>query len=380
MIEEYKLKNGESRFEVYAYLGNNYYTGKNDRVRKKGFLTHEEAELFLAKAIVEYHEKGVLAREPKMKSFGEVYELWFKQYKHNVQGNTYIKTLEVANIHILPIFKDSLINRISVEFCQDIVNEWYKSYAKASMLVSIVKRIFKLGINLNYCSDNPMSKVMRPKKSHETNYMPPFYTKAELNRFFECIQQTESKLVNVLFRVLAYCGLRRSEIMALQWRDIDEVNRIMSINRVLAESEEGTVIQPPKNFTSQRKISIDATTMKILHEWRTYQKRHMLKLGFNTDSPEQFIFNNQETNSHLNLYYLGNKIPKILKKHNLPRINTHGFRHTHCSLLFEAGLDMQEVKDRLGHSKISTTMNIYAHVTANRRDEAADKFEKFLAL
>lgn len=68
------------------------------------------------------------------------------------------------------------------------------------------------------------------------------------------------------------------------------------------------------------------------------------------------------------------------KKCSILKIRIHGFRYTHCSLLFESGFTIQEVQDRLGHSDLKTTMSIYAHVTEKQRDNMADKFAKFMAL
>lgn len=71
-------------------------------------------------------------------------------------------------------------------------------------------------------------------------------------------------------------------------------------------------------------------------------------------------------------------IKRLTKKHDLPHITVHGFRHTHCSSLFEAGVEMNSVKERLGHSNIKTTMDIYAHVTKAERDKTADIFNNFM--
>ena len=73
-----------------------------------------------------------------------------------------------------------------------------------------------------------------------------------------------------------------------------------------------------------------------------------------------------------------NRLERICKKNNFKMINIHGFRHTHCSLLFEAGVPMKDVMDRLGHSDIQTTMNIYTHVTKDSKDKSAQKFAKYV--
>lgn len=71
-------------------------------------------------------------------------------------------------------------------------------------------------------------------------------------------------------------------------------------------------------------------------------------------------------------------LKELLKKYNLSHITIHGFRHTHCSLLFETGAEMHTVKDRLGQSDIQTTINIYTHVTKKDRDKAAELFSNFM--
>lgn len=84
------------------------------------------------------------------------------------------------------------------------------------------------------------------------------------------------------------------------------------------------------------------------------------------------------TNRFLVDNYLRRIITRITEDHNLPHITVHGFRHTHCSLLFEASVEMHNVKKRLSHSDIQTTINIYAHVTKNERDKTADIFNDFM--
>ena len=77
--------------------------------------------------------------------------------------------------------------------------------------------------------------------------------------------------------------------------------------------------------------------------------------------------------------YLRRIIRRVTQKYELPHITIHGFRHTHCSLLFEAGVEMHNVKERLGHSSIRTTMNIYTHVTKAERSKTADVFSEFMS-
>ena len=138
--------------------------------------------------------------------------------------------------------------------------------------------------------------------------------------------------------------------MALTWNDIDFTNQTLSVNKTLAEGlNHRQFIDTPKTRSSIRTISVDSKTLEVLKEWRTQQRVLSLKHGHNTSSKHQEIFTNVETNKRLNRVYANETLNLICKKNNFKRITVHGFRHTHCSLLFEAGLSVQEVQDRLGH-------------------------------
>lgn len=103
----------------------------------------------------------------------------------------------------------------------------------------------------------------------------------------------------------------------------------------------------------------------------------MLKLGHNTIGKNQLVFTNLE-NQYINPQRIGQKIEAFCKQKNHKVITPHGFRHTHCSLLFEAGASIKEVQDRLGHTDVQTTMNIYAHVTEKKKEETAQKFASYI--
>lgn len=110
---------------------------------------------------------------------------------------------------------------------------------------------------------------------------------------------------------------------------------------------------------------------------RKIQKMDYLKLGFNTMDASQLVFSNIN-NEFMQPPKVGKILDSIIKKNNLKRITAHGFRHTHCSILFEAGASLKEVQDRLGHSDIQTTMNIYTHVTEKAKQKTAEKFASYV--
>lgn len=379
-FKKYELKSGEIRWKFYHYLGINPDTGKKDYVQRQGFKSQSEARKALLKIINDYEKnKKIKKMNEQQYNFSEVTNLWLMHYEKQVKVTTFATTNSYLRNHILPQFKDYYIDRISIRHCQDAVNLWYASYTEASLLASITSRIFKFGINQGFCSDNPMDKVIRPKNTHKKEYKAPFFSKEELQSFLQAVRADESIRAYTIFHLLAFSGLRRGELFGLQWRDIDFQRKTLSVNRTLIydQIEKEFKFSTPKTKNSKREIGIDNTTIQHLLRWRNYQREYFLGRGINVGAENQLVFTSQN-NHYMTDAYLRRIIKRVTTKHNLPHITVHGFRHTHCSLLFEAGIEMQNVKDRLGHSNIKTTMNIYTHVTDSKRAETADIFGEFM--
>ena len=183
--------------------------------------------------------------------------------------------------------------------------------------------------------------------------------KEKLKQFLTLVDNENDIKLTAMFRVLAFT---------------------ININKTLAlNTDKKVVVQTPKSKSSVRNISIDNQTAKILKRWKINQRERFLIIGTRVKK-HQPCFTDEITNSYLYLNFMNANLKRICKNHDFKEIKVHGFRHTHCSLLFESGITIQKVQERLGHSDLKTTMSIYAHVTEKQRDNMADKFAKFMAL
>lgn len=377
-FKQYDTKKGK-RWLFKHYIGTNEETGKRESVLRRGFATKKEANLALSRLLLEI-EQGGLKKNKKYK-YHEVATMWLEQYKNTVKESTYAKTLFYFEKHILPVFGNLYINNITASTCQKAINKWHKKkYAMYKLWFNYTSKIFEYAITLNIIDINPTVRVTIPKKMaiiQEDDYSN-FYNKEELQHFFKCLEADNRYMQLTLFRILAFSGIRVGEALALNWQDINFKESTIRINKTVSQGIHGkTLVQTPKTKTSIRTLSIDPQTISILKTWRKKQKEFYFMQGINTLKPTQLIFSNKN-NTFLesrSIVYLMNS---IVEKHNLKRITTHGLRHTHCSLLFESGANLQDVKERLGHSDIQTTMNIYTHVTEKAKENTADKFAKYV--
>lgn len=171
--------------------------------------------------------------------------------------------------------------------------------------------------------------------------------------------------------------MRKGEALALTWNDINFKDSEIRINKALSRGKDNQLYVKTTKNKKARTIKMDNSTMEILRSWRKQQEQDYLVLGYITTSQKQLVFSN-EVNSFLQPTKTRKWIIHVQKKYNLDKITTHGLRHTHCSLLFEAGATIPEVQERLGHDDVQTTMNIYTHVTNKAKEHAIQKFVNYL--
>ena len=378
-IRKYTKKDGSTAYMFKAYLGTDELTGKQKYTTRRGFASRKEAQLAISRLKLDIEENGFV--KANHDTFEEIYLLWFDSaYVNTVKESTYVKTKEMFRVHILPAFGSMKLNKISVTYCQTTVNKWCDSLAKYRVMKNYVTKVLDYSVTLGLLKDNPMRKITMPKRKEvvDGEKVENYYNKEELQHFLDCIKSDGFTRWHALFRLLAFTGMRKGEALALQWKDVDFNQSTVTVNKTLARGENNRlIIQTPKTKTSVRTVSVDPGTMQLLKEWRKEQARDYLKLGFNTMQPSQVVFTTYK-NEYMQLASVTNRINKIIKKHDLKVITTHGLRHTHCSLLFEAGASIQEVKERLGHSDIQTTMNIYTHVTEKAKEGMAEKFAAYV--
>lgn len=376
-IEKYTNEVDEVRWKFSHNLGLDSQSGQMRQLTYAGFQTEEEAREKLLELL--HDERLEVSKPNHPSSFETVAKRWLSFYKKQVKVTTYTNRKSLIQNHIFPHFKDQPIDQITIAMCQQAVEDWYSYFSEAKRLADLVTAIFRFGISQGLCADDPMAKTVRPRNTHKKEYQAPFYEKHQLQQFLQALKDEESLRAYTMFYTLAYTGLRRGELFALQWPDIDFDAKVLSVQRNLIYNEEFRQFEfsVPKTQKSMRTIGLDDTTLDVLWAWRLHQQAFFQKEGINVEASTQLVFTSA-TNHYLTDAYLRRIIKRVTKRHNLPHITVHGLRHTHCSLLFEAGVAMHNVKNRLGHKDIQTTMNIYHHVTQNERATTADVFGEFM--
>lgn len=211
------------------------------------------------------------------------------------------------------------------------------------------------------------------------NAEPPKVTQKEVNSL-----QTEDipAILNALekeplkWRVITHLllitGCRRGEIVGLKWSAVDFKNDQLKIsNSVLYSSDIGVYQDTPKTDESVRWVAVPHSTIKLLEDYKAYQEEERKKKGAFYQNREGLLFT-QENGSPMHPDSVTTWLDRFAKKNNLPHIYPHKFRHTMASMLIHNKVDVVSVSKRLGHSKVSTTTDIYSHMIKEADRQNAD--------
>lgn len=382
-VDKYIKKNGETAYKFRIFLGLDY-NGKQKYIKKSGFSTKKQALEKLAEI------EGKIESEQKyiQISFQDMYNEWILDYKDSVRLVTYHRTIDLFRLKILPIFGKKYVDEITTEFCQLTLNKWAKEYDRFKSLKGYTQQVLDLAIKKDLIIKNPMKLCKMPKinKSQmniantielSSSNVENYYDKDELNKFLNTLEQNYDYMWFTAFRLLAFTGIRKGELMALRWSDIRHDSIV--VNKSMTMIKRVAYVSDTKNENSNRVISIDPSTYNILKTWKEKQQARYINvkdnhLVFTRDIPLK-----NEKDQPFDPDYL-NRCMKTVAKENkeIREITIHGFRHTHCSLLFEAGATLKEVQDRLGHANSDITLKIYTHVTTHAKRETANKLALYL--
>ena len=337
-----------------------YYTnwqGIKKQKWKRGFATKKEALEF---------ERDFLEKQsanPDM-TFQNLYEIYMEDMAARLKQSTLLTKKAVLQTHILPFFGSKPINEIKASDVRrwqaklmSSPNNYSQTYLKKNntelnSIINYAKRFYDL--NTNPCGK---AGTIGKAKAEEMDY----WTYDEYIAFREGVK--DKPLSYICFEVLYWTGMREGELLALSPADIDFDNKLISINRTYQRIGGKDVFTSPKTRKSKRKIPIPDFLCQELSDY--IQSRYML------DADERLF---PVTKS-----YLSHEMIRGCKNTGVKKIRIHDIRHSHASLLINQGCDALMLADRLGHEKVSTTLNTYSHLFPHKQQELVHSLESLQA-
>jgi integrase len=373
------VKNGK----YYALL-NVYVDGKR---KKKWIYTglpekgnKRKAEQFLREKIVEYERMEGIIRSDIL--FSDYIRFWLTQIARKVDIVTLQGYQIVADGHILPYFDQKKIKLVDMDYriLQTYIDTKHKSgrldgkggLSPKSIRAhkNVISQALDMAVKNKLLISNPCQFVILPPLER---YESTYYNEKQLKALFAAL---DGDPLLPLIKITAIYGLRRSELLGLQWDSIDFDAQTMTIRHTVSKVTEVIAKDKTKNISSRRTFPL---TPEALDIFRTAKKDEELnRLAFGREYQENlYVFKWADGHTY-SPDYLSHRFNDLLKKHSLPHIRFHELRHSCASILIAMGWTLKDVQEWLGHSDIQMTANIYSHLEIGRKaDIAASLGDKF---
>ena len=327
-----------------------YYTDyKNERRKKhrRGFNTKKEALEF---------EREFLAQSQFSieMTFKSLYSLYHNDMESRIKKTTMETKEYIVNTKLLPFFEKMKIKDIKPihirKWQTDLLKmEYSKTYLKT--IYNQLTAIFNYAIRFHNLDKNPchIAGSIGKKDADEMQIL----SLQEFNKMIDCVTDKENKFFYV---ILFWTGMRKGELLALTYEDVNFENKTITINKNFQIVKKERLITDPKTPRGRRVIAVNDVVLNCIKNlWNTSYKPNK------TDK----IF-------YLSKDSLKRQLDTACKKAGVPRIRVHDLRHSHASYLLSNGVNIVILSRRLGHEKVQTTLNIYCHICPSSEDRLND--------
>nr|WP_194118336.1 site-specific integrase [Streptococcus pyogenes] len=374
-ITEHKKKTGTIVYRASIYLGIDQMTGKRVKTSITG-RTRKEVNQKAKHAQLDFLSNGsTIKRKVVIKTFKELSHLWLETYKLTVKPQTYDATVTRLNRHIMPTLGNMKVDKITASDIQMLINRLSKYYVNYTAVRSVIRKVLQQGVLLGLIDYNSARDIILPRKQPNAKKKVKFIDPSDLKSFLEHLETSQHKRYNlyfdaVLYQLLLSTGLRIGEACALEWGDIDLENGTIAINKTYNKNLK--FLSTAKTQSGNRVISVDKKTLRILKLYQMRQRQLFNEVGARVS---EVVFATP-TRKYFNASVRQSALDTRCKEAGIERFTFHAFRHTHASLLLNAGISYKELQYRLGHANISMTLDTYGHLSKDKEKEAVLYYEK----
>lgn len=370
-IVERIRKSGKRSFEITVEGERDPLTGRRNRAYKTVSCSEKEAKKIMRRMITDMEQNKIVKKNHK--TVEEWMEEWLDLYLPNVEQTTRVGYKTKIRCYINPYIGDIQISSLRAEHVQKMVNGMLDKGLSPKNIRDTFNNInaaMKKAVVLRYIPYNPCEGVVLPKlKKHRSKV----YDNEMIHTLLDIAEGTDMYLPILLGALL---GLRRGEMLALRWDNVDLKNKVIHIRSNMVNGEDGIIIKAPKSDAGIRDLVIGDLVVEELKKARLKYMEDALSYGRGFQNLNFVI--RQEDGSPLHPDSMTRKWSRFLKDHDLPHIRLHDLRHSHATALIQAGVNPRVVQQRLGHSDVNITLNTYTHVLPEMDIDAAGKLDAIM--
>lgn len=310
--------------------------------------------------------------------------MWKELRKSEVAETTYDGYHTYIDRHLVPYFKSLNIDiqDITAGHIFDYVNYLSndggrkdnkiggQSATSIKKIISILRQVFEYAVLYGDIKVNPAKQISLPKKKTNKEDRQVFLTVEDAQRMLDAFKYEE---LGPIVYVTLYYGLRKSEALGLRWQAVDFENNTITINHTVVSNGHIVRKDSTKTYSSNRTFELLPDVKALLLKLKEQQKEYKSRLGSGYHEND-YIFKNAN-----GIPYrpdgLTRSFKRALARHGLPPMRYHDLRHSTASILVDKGWDINDIKEWLGHADISTTANIYAHMSHRKKVSLAKDLE-----
>jgi integrase len=305
---------------------------------------------------------------------GVFLEDWLNSYKSSVRPKTIYQYREIVKNKIIPAIGKVKLKDLRPDQIQYFYNTCLDNGVseRTTLLIhAVLHRALNQALLWGLIGRNPSQAVTRPKYKRKEMMI---LTGDQVGVFLAAAKGTNYE---VIYWLAVTTGIREGELLGLKWSDLDWENKCLQIQRQIQRlSEVGVVFSEPKTAAGKRLIVLSSTVVLKLFEQKKHQE--LIKQFAGDRWKENNLIFTSTIGTPVDRRNMYREFKSIIKKAGLPDIRFHDLRHTAATLMLQQGVHPKIVQERLGHSDISLTLNIYSHVLPSMQEDAANKMEEFL--
>ncbi len=299
---------------------------------------------------------------------------WLETTAPTLRAVTMRRYQDLVRIHIVSVMGNTLVAKLTAADVQRLYADRLKVLSPTTVryVHAVLHHALDDGVKWGLLARNVADAVEPPQRARTEMRV---WSADEVGHV---LRAAADDPLEALWRLAIYTGMRRGEMLALKWSDLDLDAGTLSVQRSLGRGRTSRLEEgEPKSRSGRRRIALSLSVVESLRRHRVRQLEHRLALG---DAYEDrgYLFVN-ETGAHLHPNTLYRRFHDLTERAGVPAIRFHDLRHTSATLLLTQGVHGKIVQERLGHANIAMTLDLYSHVTADMQRHAADALEAALA-